>query len=77
MSWYLPVQQYLDEATGTTWRVRRAWFDRRPGDYVLEVLSQGRDRPSVGPICVTGALNSCRRTILNCRPCVPKHSRAN
>lgn len=44
MSWYLPVRQYVDEATGTTWRVRRAWFDRRPGDYVLEVLSQGRDR---------------------------------
>ena len=44
MSWYLPVPQYADEATGTTWRVRRAWFDRRPGDYVLEVLSRDRTR---------------------------------
>ena len=44
MSWYLPVPQYTDEATGITWRVRRAWFDRRPGDYVLEVLSRDRTR---------------------------------
>jgi len=44
MSWYLPVQQYADEATGTTWAVRRAWLDRRPGDYVLEVLSRDRTR---------------------------------
>ncbi len=44
MSWYLPGPQYADEATGTTWRVRRAWFDWRPGNYVLEVLSQGRSR---------------------------------
>jgi hypothetical protein len=28
MSWYLPVPQYADEATGTTWRVSRAWFDK-------------------------------------------------
>ncbi|CAH0127563.1 hypothetical protein SRABI26_00131 [Arthrobacter sp. Bi26] len=42
MSWYLPAPQYADEATGTTWCVCRAWFDKRPGDYVLEVLSQGR-----------------------------------
>ncbi|MDF9750479.1 phosphotransferase [Arthrobacter sp. ES3-54] len=44
MKWYLPVPQYADEATGTTWRVSRAWFDKKPGDYVLEVLSQGRTR---------------------------------
>jgi hypothetical protein len=44
MSWYLPVPQYADEATGTTWRVSRAWFDKRPGNYVLEVVSQGRTR---------------------------------
>lgn len=44
MSWYLPVPKYIDKATGTTWRVRRAWFDRRPGDYVLEVLSRDRTR---------------------------------
>jgi hypothetical protein len=40
MSWYLPEPQYADEATGVSWRVRRAWFDRNPGDYVLEVLGQ-------------------------------------
>ena len=44
MSWYLPVPQYADEATGTTWRVSRAWFDKKPGNYVLEVVSQGRTR---------------------------------
>ncbi|SFT68727.1 hypothetical protein [Arthrobacter sp. ov118] len=42
MSWYLPGLEYADEATGTTWRVNRAWFDRRPGDYVLEVQDQGQ-----------------------------------
>ncbi|MET4097254.1 hypothetical protein [Arthrobacter sp. UYCu712] len=44
MSWSLPVPQYADDGTGTTWRVRRAWFDRRPGDYVLEVTSQDPTR---------------------------------
>ena len=44
MSWYLPGPQYADEATGTTWRVCRAWFDKRPGNYLLEVQSQGRAR---------------------------------
>jgi hypothetical protein len=41
---HLPGPQYADEARGTTWRVRRAWFDKRPGDYVLEVISQDRTR---------------------------------
>jgi len=44
MSSYLPAPIYTDEATGTTWRVRRAWLDKKPGNYVLEVLSRGPTR---------------------------------
>jgi hypothetical protein len=42
MDWTSPVPLSADDDTGTTWQVRRAWPDRTPGDYVLEVLTPGR-----------------------------------
>lgn len=41
MIWHPPQSNYVDE-TGTAWRVHRAWHDRKPGEYVLEVLAPGR-----------------------------------
>lgn len=41
MNWHPPQPNYVDE-TGTPWRVHRAWHDRKPGEYVLEVLTPGR-----------------------------------
>ncbi|MET4096866.1 phosphotransferase [Arthrobacter sp. UYCu712] len=41
MIWHPPQPQYVDES-GTTWGVHRAWHDRKPGEYVLEVLTPGR-----------------------------------
>jgi hypothetical protein len=42
MNWPSPVPLSVDDNTGTTWQVRRAWPDKTPGDYVLEVLTPGR-----------------------------------
>ncbi|MDQ0819580.1 hypothetical protein QFZ79_001870 [Arthrobacter sp. V4I6] len=42
MDWTSPVPLSADDDAGTTWLVRRAWPDRTPGDYVLEVLTPGR-----------------------------------
>jgi aminoglycoside/choline kinase family phosphotransferase len=36
------VPRSADDDTGTTWRIHRVWFDRSPGDYLLEVLTPGR-----------------------------------
>jgi hypothetical protein len=41
MIWHPPQSNYFDE-TGTAWRVHRAWHDKKPGEYVLEVLTPGR-----------------------------------
>ncbi|MEN3344136.1 MAG: hypothetical protein V7635_712, partial [Arthrobacter sp.] len=41
MNWPSPVPLSVDDNTGTTWQVRRAWPDKTPGDYVLEVLTPG------------------------------------
>jgi hypothetical protein len=42
MDWTSPVPLSADDDTGTTWQVRRAWPDKTPGCYVLEVLTPGR-----------------------------------
>ena len=41
MNWHPPLPEYIDDA-GTAWRVHKAWHDRKPGEYVLEVLTAGR-----------------------------------
>ena len=41
MDWTVPVPLSADDDTGTTWQVRRAWRDKTPGCYVLEVLAPG------------------------------------
>ncbi|QDY89994.1 hypothetical protein E7Y32_07055 [Arthrobacter sp. UKPF54-2] len=42
MSWQPPLPKSAVDASGQTWQVRRAWPDRTPGDYKLEVLAAGR-----------------------------------
>lgn len=41
MNWHPPLWNYTDDA-GTAWRVRKAWPDREPGEYLLEVVTAGR-----------------------------------
>ena len=41
MSWHPPLWKYIDDA-GTPWRVRWAWPDKEPGEYLLEVATAGR-----------------------------------
>ena len=41
MSWHPPLWKYTDDA-GTAWRVRNAWPDMEPGEYLLEVAAAGR-----------------------------------
>ena len=45
MSWHPPLWKYIDDA-GTPWRVRWAWPDKEPGEYLLEVAL--RDGPASG-----------------------------
>ena len=40
MTGHLPLWNYTDDA-GTTWRVHKAWRDRQPGQYLLEVQTAG------------------------------------
>ena len=40
--WPCRVPLSVDDDTGMTWQVRRAWLDKAPGEYVLEVLAAGR-----------------------------------
>jgi hypothetical protein len=42
MGWTCLVPLSADDDTATTWQVRRAWPDKTPGEYVLEVLTAGR-----------------------------------
>ena len=41
MNWHPPLWNYTDDA-GTAWRVRKAWPDKEPGEYLLEVVTAGR-----------------------------------
>lgn len=41
MSGLPPVPRTAVDTTGRTWQVHRAWADRTPGDYVLEVVTPG------------------------------------
>lgn len=41
MDWTSPVPLSADDDAGTAWQVRRAWPDKTPGCYVLEVLAPG------------------------------------
>jgi aminoglycoside/choline kinase family phosphotransferase len=41
MNWHPPLPEYIDDA-GTAWHVHKAWHDRKPGEYVLEVLTAGQ-----------------------------------
>ncbi|WP_026538100.1 phosphotransferase [Arthrobacter sp. 9MFCol3.1] len=47
MNWHPPRWNYTDDA-GTPWRVRWAWPDKEPGEYLLEVVT-------AGPLGVRGA----------------------
>lgn len=42
MNWLPPVPQTAADASGRTWHIHRAWPDRTPGDYVLEVRARGQ-----------------------------------
>lgn len=42
MTWLPPVPQAVVDASGRTWQVHRAWPDKTPGDYIMEVLTTGR-----------------------------------
>lgn len=42
MDWTSPVPLSAEDKSGTTWHVRRAWPDRRPGCYLLEVSTPGQ-----------------------------------
>lgn len=41
MSWLPPVPQTAADQSGRIWHIHRAWPDRTPGDYVLEVAAAG------------------------------------
>jgi hypothetical protein len=41
MTWQPPLSDYADN-TGTAWHVHRAWHDKQPGEYLLEVGTAGR-----------------------------------
>ncbi len=41
MSWLPPLPKSAVDDSGRTWQVRRAWPDRTPGDYKLEVTAAG------------------------------------
>ncbi|MGY2744909.1 phosphotransferase [Pseudarthrobacter sp. O4] len=47
MNWHPPLWNYTDDA-GAAWRVLKAWHDKEPGEYLLEVVAA--ERP-----CVRGA----------------------
>ena len=49
MDWTSPVPLSADDDTGTTWQVRRAWPEKTPGRYVLEVLTPGTARRPGSP----------------------------
>ncbi|MCU1533123.1 MAG: hypothetical protein JWO49_2694 [Arthrobacter sp.] len=42
VDWPSPVPLCADDGTGTTWQVQRAWPEKTPGEFVLEVLTPGR-----------------------------------
>lgn len=42
MNWQPPVPTDAVDDSGTPWHTVRAWPDKAPGDYVLEVLTPGR-----------------------------------
>lgn len=42
MNWLPPVPPAAVDNSGRTWQVHRAWPDKTPGDYILEVLAPGR-----------------------------------
>jgi hypothetical protein len=42
MSWLPPVPQTAVDESGRTWHIHRAWADRIPGDYALEVVAPGQ-----------------------------------
>ena len=42
MNWLPPVPSTAVDKSGRTWQVHRAWPDRIPGNYILEVLTPGR-----------------------------------
>lgn len=42
ISWPCRVPLCVNDGAGTTWQVRRAWLDKAPGEYVLEVLAPGQ-----------------------------------
>lgn len=42
MSWQSPVPMDAVDETGRPWHIVRAWPDKTPGDYLLEVLTPGR-----------------------------------
>ena len=48
MSWHPPLWKYTDDA-GTAWRVHRAWPDKEPGEYLLEVVAAGTARRPGSP----------------------------
>jgi len=42
MGWSSPVPAFADDETGASWLVQRAWPEKTPGEFVLEVLTSGR-----------------------------------
>ena len=48
VSWHPPLWKYIDDA-GTPWRVRWAWPDKEPGEYLLEVADCGTARRPGSP----------------------------
>lgn len=42
MNWLPPVPLSAVDNSGRTWQIHRAWPDKTPGDYILEVLTPGR-----------------------------------
>ncbi|KRE67378.1 hypothetical protein ASG92_15385 [Arthrobacter sp. Soil736] len=42
MDWPSPVPASADDDTGTSWLIQRAWPDKTPGEFVLEVRTPGR-----------------------------------
>jgi hypothetical protein len=42
MNWLPPVPPTAVDKSGRTWQVHRAWPDKTPGDYILEVLTPAR-----------------------------------
>jgi hypothetical protein len=42
MSWHPSIPLFPEDDTGTSWKVRRMWFGKVAGDYLLEVETPGR-----------------------------------